>query len=243
MTVLIVGATGATGRLLTEELLNRGHRVRAVVRHTDSFPEAVPGNRNLEIIKASVLDISQEEMRSHLKGCDAVASCLGHNITFKGVFGKPRKLVRDTVRLLCGALEENSKEKPVKFVFMSTSGYRNPGLSEKISTGETIVTGLIRALVPPYSDSEEAADHLRLKIGSNHSSIEWAAVRPDSLIDNKAVTPYKLYPSPVRSVIFNPGKTSRINVAHFMAELIDNGEVWSEWKGQTPVIYNTDSLT
>jgi len=39
-------------------------------------------------------------MAQHVAGCDAVASCLGHNLTFKRLFGKPRRLVTDAVRRL-----------------------------------------------------------------------------------------------------------------------------------------------
>jgi hypothetical protein len=33
---------------------------------------------------------------------------------------------------------------------------------------------------------------------------------------------------------------SRINVAHFMARLAVEDELWQEWKGQMPVIYNKE---
>lgn len=52
------------------------------------------------------------------------------------------------------------------------------------------------------------------------------------------VTEYNVYPSPIRSAIFDAGKTSRINVGQFMADLITDSEVWNKWKGQMPVIYN-----
>ena len=38
MTILLVGASGATGRLLLAELLRRGHRVKAVVRPSSACP-------------------------------------------------------------------------------------------------------------------------------------------------------------------------------------------------------------
>ena len=92
-------------------------------------------------------------------------------------------------------------------------------------------------------DNEKAADYLRTQIGKDDSQIEWAVVRPDSLIDETAVNEYKIYPSPTRSAIFDAGTTSRINVGHFMAELVTNDEVWATWKGKMPVIYNTLSGT
>ena len=97
---------------------------------------------------------------------------------------------------------------------------------------------LLRLLLPPHVDNENAADYLRTEIGLNDSEIEWSAVRPDGLVDESEVTDYEVHPSPTRSAIFDAGTTSRINVGHFMAELITDGGVWSKWKGQMPVIYN-----
>ena len=97
---------------------------------------------------------------------------------------------------------------------------------------------MLRKLLPPHVDNELAADHLRTEIGQHDPYIEWVAVRPDSLIDQEMVTEYHAYPSPIRSAVFDAGKTSRINVAHFMTDLICNGETWQNWKGQMPVIYN-----
>lgn len=63
-------------------------------------------------------------------------------------------------------------------------------------------------------------------------------VRPDTLTNENGVTEYEGHPSPTRSAIFDPGKTSRVNVAHFMAGLIAADDAWRRWKGQMPVIYN-----
>src|SRR5690606_856253 len=97
---------------------------------------------------------------------------------------------------------------------------------------------LIRLFVPPHSDNENAADYLRVNIGQQNRHIEWVVVRPDTLINEAEVTEYSLHLSPTRSALFNPGKTSRINVANFMARLITGEETWIKWKGQMPVIYN-----
>ena len=87
MTTLVVGASGATGRLLVEQLLNHGQHVRVVVRSPDKLPEVITKHDNLSVIHASVLDLSDAEMAQHVSGCRAVASCLGHNLSFKGIYG------------------------------------------------------------------------------------------------------------------------------------------------------------
>jgi NAD(P)-dependent dehydrogenase (short-subunit alcohol dehydrogenase family) len=238
MTTLVVGASGATGQHLVAELLKQGQHVRAVVRSAEKLPESLRNQSRLSIIEASILNLSDEEMAEHVAGCDAVASCLGHNLTFKGIYGKPRRLVTDAVRRLCDAIKVNKPDEPVKYVLMNTSGNRNHDLGEPISLGQKFVLALLRLLLPPHVDNEKAADYLRTTIGQNDALIEWAAVRPDGLINESEVTEYEVYPSPIRSAIFNEGKVSRINVAHFMSNLISLEDLWQKWKGQMPVIYN-----
>ena len=238
MTTLIVGATGATGRLLTQELLDRGETVKVIVRSPERLPAAVRGHENLEVITASLLELSDAELARHVRDCDAVASCLGHNITFQGMFGQPRRLVTDAARRLCAAVKANGPEKPVKYLLMNTVGNRNRDLDERISLGERLAIGLMWLVLPPQRDNEGAADFLRAEIGQDDTLIEWAAVRPDSLIDEDEVTVYEVHPSPLTSALFGDGQTSRINVGYFMAELITEDAVWQQWKGQMPVIYN-----
>ncbi len=241
MTILVVGASGATGQHLVAQLLKRGQHVRAIARSADRLPEVLKNHDHFTLICASVLDLSDTEMAHQLKGCDAVASCLGHNMNWKGIYGHPRRLVTDAASRLCDAIKANSPESPVKYVLMNTSGNKNRDLNEPISFAQRCVIGLLRLLLPPHVDNEQAADYLRTQIGQNDGTIEWTAVRPDSLIDAEEVTEYEIYPSPIRSAIFNAGTTSRINVGHFMAELITDDDLWNKWKGQMPMIYNKES--
>lgn len=242
MTTLVVGANGATGKCLVEQLLNMGHHVKVIVRPSSIIPDSWESNKYVSINKANISEMSLEELANHSKDCEAVASCLGHNLTLKGMFGKPRKLVTDAVHLICAAVQKNEPEKPVRFVLMNTAGNRNRDLNESVSAGQKIVMALIRLLLPPHSDNEDAADYLRSNIGHNHEWIEWVVVRPDTLIDNENVTEYEVYPSPIRSALFDPGKSSRVNVGLFMARLITDNGLWSQWKGQMPVIYNKADL-
>lgn len=241
MTVLVLGATGATGRLLVQQLLDRGLRVKAIVRSPDSFPDSLRQHERLTLIRAGVSDLSDSETAEQMAGYLAVACCLGHNLTFKGIFGQPRRLVTDATKRFCQAIRASGSDKPAKFVLMNTAGNSNRDLREPISRAQSCVIGLLRLLVPPHRDNEKAADYLRTEVGQNDINIQWVAVRPDSLIDEGDVSAYALHPSPTRSAIFNPGRTSRINVAHFMADLLTNHDSWEKWKGQMPVIYNNES--
>lgn len=238
MKTLVLGGTGATGRLLVRQLVDRGHEVVAIVRSTERLYSLVSERSNLKPIEASLLDLSPDEVRDVVKGCDAAASCLGHNLSLKGLYGRPRKLVTEAVVRVCDAIRYHQPERPVRFVLMNTTGNRNRDLEEHRSFGEAVVVGLLRLLLPPHPDNEAAAEYLRAVIGRDDPYIEWAAVRPDGLVDEEEVSKYSIHASPIRSPIFNAGQTSRINVAHFMAELMTADAPWDAWKGSMPVIYN-----
>ncbi|RXJ04496.1 NAD(P)-dependent oxidoreductase [Anaerobacillus alkaliphilus] len=243
MTILVVGATGETGQLVVKQLLDCGEKVRVIVRYPDKLSETILSHQNISIITVgNVLQINKLEMRDYVKDCDAVISCLGHNLTLRGIFGPPFKLVTDVTKLICHAIKENKPQRTIKYILMNTTGNSNKNQRETVSLAEKCVLGIIRLLVPPHRDNEKAADYLRVEIGQDNLEIEWIAVRPDSLLNLEEVTKYSIFPSPIRSAIFNPGKTSRINVAHFMSELIINEELWEQWKGQMPVIYNENSV-
>ena len=240
MTTLVVGASGATGRLLVQQLLDRGDHVRIIVRATDNLPDKITDHANLTVILASVLDLSDKEMALHVSGCSALASCLGHNLSFMGLLGPPHRLVTEAARRLCSAVKANKPKAPVKFVLMNTTGNRNRDLDEPISFTQKCVIILLRLLLPPHADNENAADYLRTQVSQENGAIEWAVVRPDTLIDEARTSKFEVHPSPTRSAIFDAGMTSRINVACFMADLICDDDTWSRWKGEMPVIYNQE---
>jgi len=239
MTILVVGASGATGRLVVEQLLNRGERVKVIVRSAEKLAKFLD-HVNLKVIKANVLELSDEDIQGYVKDCKAVISCLGHNISLKGIYGHPRRLVTESIRRLCKAIEVCQPKEPVRLILMNTIGNRNRDINEPVSFAQKVIVALLRVMLPPHVDNEKAADYLRIYIGNNNQSIEWAAIRPDTLIDEDKVSDYEVYASPIRSGIFNAGKTSRINVAHFMTELVTDKRLWIKWKGQMPVIYNND---
>lgn len=236
-TTLIVGATGKTGRPLVEQLLALGHKVRVIVRSPGKLGAEIVQNPNTTVIEASVLDLTDERLAQHVKGCDAVVSCLGHTLDFRGMFGQPRKLCTETTRRLCDAIEQNSPSQPTKFILMNTVGVRNADLDEKRAWFERLLLTLLRCAVPPHRDNETAAEHLRKNVGKQNRHTEWCSVRPDALIDAE-ISSYEISESPTTGV-FSGRPTTRSNVAQFMTELIDDTERWSTWKFRMPVIMDT----
>ncbi|MDA0263780.1 MAG: SDR family oxidoreductase [Chloroflexi bacterium] len=237
MAILVVGATGKTGRLLVEQLLGKNHEIRVIVRSSINLPRTVLENPNTRVVKASILDLTDEEMAEHVKDCDAVVSCLGHVPNLKGIFGKPRNLCTDATRRLCNAIEENDPPKSVKFILMNTVGIQNHDLGERRTLLERGLLTILRYTLPPHRDNETAAEHLRSVVGRENEHVEWCSVRPDSLIDAE-VSQYSVEESPVTGIL-SGRSTSRSNVARFMTELIDDADLWNTWKFRMPVIMNS----
>ncbi len=69
MNIALIGATGFVGSSLLSEVLNRGHRVTAVVRHPDKVKTK---HDNLKIVKGDALN--ENELAKLLAGHDAVIS-------------------------------------------------------------------------------------------------------------------------------------------------------------------------
>ncbi|MEQ8688497.1 MAG: NAD(P)H-binding protein, partial [Imperialibacter sp.] len=99
MRILVVGASGATGKQLVKQLLSKGHEVIIIVRSTESLPGLWQNDLNLTIVQASLLHLVEERLEEYVQDCQGIVSCLGHNLTLKGIFGEPRKLVTDAVTI------------------------------------------------------------------------------------------------------------------------------------------------
>lgn len=240
MNTLILGATGASGKHLVNQLTSFNHNIKVIVRPNSIIPNHWFDNNKIQIIKAEISQLSQKEITTILSDCNSVVSCLGHNLTFKGLYGKPKKLVTNAVKLITNAIKNTNPKEPIKFILLNTAGNKNLDLKEKTSTSENIIVGIIRLLLPPHTDNENAANYLREAIGQDNTSIEWVAVRPDTLTNEENISNYTIHESPTRSAILNPGKTSRINLANFMTTLLSEEELWEKWKGKMPVIYNKE---
>jgi hypothetical protein len=239
-TVLLVGGTGRTGRRVLQQLVDRGINVRVIVRPGRQLPPGVAPSPNLKVIEASLLSLRDEELQQHLRGCDAVISCLGHVLSLKGIFGSPRDLVTRATTRLCRGVEALQSPAPVKFILMSSVSVNRPGgLDTRRGSFERAFLWSLCGVLPPAKDNQRAADFLQEKIGPNNEFVQWAAVRPDSLLEGD-VTEYTLHEGLVNS-LFAPGSTNMANVAHFMCELLTNAKTWTDWRAKLPVIINAAS--
>ena len=187
--------------------------------------------------------MSEKELTEVVDGCDVVVSCLGHVLSFSGVYGHPRRLVADTLRRICGIIQKsqsdsNRSNQPTKIILMGSNGVANPkGTDDLRSFKDRMLLSAIRFLLPPHVDNEEAAFYLSEVVGYTDHRLAWVVVRPDNLIEGE-VSGYEVLEKPKSSGLFGEGQMTRANVAHFMGELILCEETWTKWVYKMPVVCN-----
>src|SRR5262245_26308318 len=131
--IIVLGATGATGRLVVAELLDRGASVRAIVRPDSKLPDALAHRERLAVTRCDLLKLSEYELETLVAGATAIVSCLGHHMSLHGIFGPPRRLVTDSLRRVCRAVQSQRPSTPVKVVVMNTAGVSNRDIGEQVS--------------------------------------------------------------------------------------------------------------
>lgn len=197
MRIVIFGANGQTGRLLTRRVLDTGHTAVAVTRNPQSFPFSDP---RLEIASADVRDAPS--LADAVDGADAVLSTLG--VPFSR---KPIDTYSVGIRNIITAMQKSSVRRLV--VVSSTGAYRYPGRRDtplSLRIFEPIITRTIGKTT--YDDQR------RMEASVRDSGLDWTVVRPSGLFDLPYVTDY------VAGEVDPAGAyTSRLDVADYLTAL------------------------
>jgi len=156
--LLIVGATGGTGRQLVTQALERGHQVTALVRkrpHADLGP-------GLTLLLGTVLD--PESLDRAVLGQDAVLSALGH----KRWLG-PTRILSDGTRNLMAAMDRQGVRRLVCETAL--------GISDAWWQMGLYYTLFVRPVILPFY----FWDKVRQEAVIRASDLEWTIVRPGVL--------------------------------------------------------------
>ena len=173
MRIVIFGANGQTGRLLTRRALDAGHTAVAVTRRPDDFPIADPA---LSVAGADVLDGAA--LADIVEGADAVLSTLGVPFTREPV---------DTYSMgtsnIVTAMHETDTRRLV--VVSSSGAYPAPG-----RTGAPFALRLFEPIVTKTIGKTVYDDIRRMEAVVHDSGLDWTIVRPSGLFDLPYVTEY-----------------------------------------------------
>uniref|UniRef100_A0A7S4AX65 NAD(P)-binding domain-containing protein n=2 Tax=Pseudo-nitzschia australis TaxID=44445 RepID=A0A7S4AX65_9STRA len=248
--VLIVGATGATGNHVARMLLDRGDTtVVAVARSKGKLMDLlkIDDNKeepNLIVKETTILDMAPQELTEITEGCGAIVSCLGHNISFRGMYRDGYFLEQTVQKLTKSMLKSKEKDgSNCRFILMGSEGVAHPDgkTDPKRSNFERCVLFLLRWLVPPHADNEKAALYLH-----QNPSFDWSVVRPGDLFnkkevkddDSKGAKGYEIFDHP-QGALFGDNPTARSDVADFMVGLATMDQnTWEEkFNHKMPVVY------
>lgn len=192
MNILIIGATGGTGRALVEQALAQGHVVTAFVRNPAKV--RITHDR-LTIVTGNVLDYDSVDRA--VQGKDAVLSALGHKqwIIITTI------LSRGT-RNIITAMEKHGVK---RFVCESSLGVGNSrgrlGLYYTLFVIPVVIFFY-------YIDKKRQEDLIK------ESSLDWVIVRPGRLTNGRKRSVYK-HGTGVGNYILSVS-ISRADVAEFM---------------------------
>jgi uncharacterized protein YbjT (DUF2867 family) len=156
MNLVVLGATGRTGRLVVEKALAAGHTVTALVRSPEKL---TTGHPKLRVVAGEATETSA--VSTALRGADAVISTLG---------GKP-SLIADSTRAIVAAAGTTGVR---RVVVLSTFAAER----DRLGAATRLLTGIgMGAMLKDKSAGEEML---------RRSDLEWTIVYASLLSDDPA---------------------------------------------------------
>jgi putative NADH-flavin reductase len=196
--VLIVGATGGTGRELVRQALERGHEVTALVRSPSKLQVEHP---RLRVLRGDVLDAASVD--EAMKGQQAVLSALGHKQFFR-----PTRIVSDGTRNLLHAMDAHGV---TQLVCTTTLG-----LGNSVGRLGLYYTCFVTPLIVPFYFWDKTRQERLIAA----SRVEWVIVRPGTLTNAPARGTYR-HGIGVGSLLWTV-RVSRADVADFMLDQLED---------------------
>ncbi|MEN3223793.1 NAD(P)-dependent oxidoreductase [Mycolicibacterium porcinum] len=173
MRIVIFGANGATGRLLTRRALDAGHTAVAVTRHPEQFP--ITGDA-LAVAAADVRDAAA--VTAVVDGADAVLSTLGVTFTMD-----PVDTYSVGVSNIVAAMRATGVDRLA--VVSSTAIADYPG-----RTDTPFALRVVQPVISRIFGRTLYADMRRMEDIVTGSGLNWTIVRPSGLFDLPEVTEY-----------------------------------------------------
>ncbi|KJK55370.1 NAD(P)-dependent oxidoreductase [Saccharothrix sp. ST-888] len=174
MRITVFGATGPTGRRLTEQALAAGHRVTAVARR----PESLPARAGLTVVGADATE--PDAVGAAVAGSDAVLSALGARPG-----RRPVTVYSAGARNIVSAMERHG----VRRLLVVSSSVVDPAWRP---SGAFFFNHVLDPYVNRVIARTAHEDMRRMEALIKESSLDWTIVRPSGLFDHPVVTDHRL---------------------------------------------------
>ncbi|MCX6048736.1 MAG: SDR family oxidoreductase [Chloroflexi bacterium] len=182
MKIVIFGANGQTGKLLTQQALAAGHTVTAVTRHPETFPLR---HANLQVLRGDVFDLGAVEQA--VAGQEAVLSTLG--VPFSR---QPITVYSQGAAHIVRAMHHAGVRRLVCVSSSATEPHVDP-------QGGFIFERIIQPAIIRTIGRTTYEDMRRMETLVMNSHLEWTIVRPSGLFETPAVTDYQVAETYIRS--------------------------------------------
>lgn len=201
MRIVVIGATGGTGRLVVGEGAARGHEVVALARRPDAD---IPHGERIRIAPGDVRN--PESLAAALEGADAVVSCLGVGGLFAAK--KVGDLLSAGARNLLAAMQQRGVR---RLVAVSSVGVDDD------PTEEWIYRHVLKPffLKPLYDDMAEMERIIEA------SATDWTLLRPPLLIDKPARGRFRLHRG---GNVPGARRLTRADLANFILDILASGD-------------------
>lgn len=196
MQLLVIGATGGTGRQAVEQALRRGHSVTAFVRNPDKLALQHP---NLTVLIGDVL--KPDTLLPAVRRQDAVFCALGSRP------GQKSRAVADGTRNLIDAMQQTGVR---RLLVVSSLGVKSSYAKAPLFS-RLFIRFFLSSVIAEKEEQEQA---IQL------SHLDWVIVRPPRLIDGVA-TGYYQVAEHLKFPPFSMPQISRADVAAFLLDQLD----------------------
>jgi nucleoside-diphosphate-sugar epimerase len=220
MRITVFGANGPTGRLLTAQALEAGHRVTAVTRQPDAFPLH---HARLEVVGADVLDAAAVD--AAVADHDAVLSALGVPAS-----KEPIDTYSQGVGNIVAAM---SRHRTRRLVVVSSSGV-DP---QPYSDGGIFFNRLLLPYVTRVLGRTMYDDMRRMEAVVRVSDVDWTIVRPSGLYHLPSVTSYRVVQGHADGRF-----TARVDLAASMLAMLDDSRFHRTTVGVVTTVDNPTLL-
>jgi putative NADH-flavin reductase len=199
MTVLVLGATGATGREVVAQALEQGHLVTVLVRHTETFGST---SDSVRLLSGDVADGSSL-LAEAIRGQDAVISALGVGKSFKS-----GGLIARSAPLIVRAMTSQGVS---RLIFLSACG-----VGSTVEMVPFVPRIFMRTLLRDIFADKQAGEEQIVQ-----SDLNWTIVYPVMLTHGPRTGKYRIGD---RLVLRGFPTVSRADVAHFLVRQLRDPE-------------------